>query len=110
MDEIVVLTTADAAEAAHRIATSLVNAGEAACVNIIPGIRSIYRWQGRVCDEAEVLLLIKTTRGFFEAVRSRIRALHSYEVPEIIALPLAAGDAAYLNWIGAQLGRSAGNP
>lgn len=103
MDEIVVLTTVADAELGRRIAAALVEAGEAACVNIIPGIRSIYRWEGKVCDEGEFLLVIKTVAERFEAVRSRIRDLHSYEVPEIIAIPVRAGDPAYLGWLSSQV-------
>ena len=103
MNEILVLSTADSTELAHKLALALVDAGQAACVNIVPGIRSIYRWQGKVCDEAEVLLLIKTTRELFDAVCSTIRGLHTYEVPEMIALPLTAADPKYRAWLAAQL-------
>ncbi len=99
MKEIVVLSTADSMETASRIARSLVEDGEAACVNIVPGVRSIYRWQGKVCDDGELLMVIKTTEARFEAVRSQIRALHPYELPEAIALPIIAGDEEYLRWL-----------
>ena len=99
MDAILILTTTDSEESAHRIAAALVEAGEAACVSILPGVRSIYRWQGKVCDEGELLLLIKTIAGQFEAVRTRIRQLHPYQVPEVIALPLTAGDPDYMRWL-----------
>lgn len=99
MNEILVLCTTDTPELARRIAQALVEAREAACVNIVPGLRSIYLWQGETCDEQECLLLIKSTAEEFEAVRARIRLLHTYKVPEIIAVPIAAGDPAYLAWL-----------
>ena len=103
MNEIVVLTTVDSEELGRRIAAALVEGRLAACVSIVPGVRSIYRWQGRLCDEGELLLLIKTTSGRFEAVRRRIRELHTYQVPEVICLPVGAGDPDYLNWLKAQV-------
>ncbi len=99
MNEILILNTTDTPHLAQEIASALVEAHEAACVNIIPGIRSIYRWQGKVCDEGECLLLIKSTKEKFEAIRDTIRRLHSYEVPEIIAVPITAGDPGYLAWL-----------
>jgi periplasmic divalent cation tolerance protein len=103
MNEILVLSTTDTTELAQKIAEALVEAGEAACVNIVPGIRSIYRWEGKICDAGEHLLLIKSSAEKFEAVRSRIKELHTYQVPEIIALPISTGDADYLNWIRSSL-------
>ena len=103
MGEILILNTTDTPDLAQKIASALVEAHEAACVNIIPGIRSIYRWQGKVCDEGECLLLIKTSAEKFEAVRATIRRLHSYEVPEIIAVPITAGDPDYLGWIASSI-------
>jgi periplasmic divalent cation tolerance protein len=99
MDEILVLSTADTPELAQKIAAALVEANEAACVNIVPGIRSIYRWEGKVCDETEYLLLIKSTADRFDAINARIHQLHTYQVPEVIAVPITAGDPAYLKWI-----------
>ena len=99
MDAIVVLSTVDTPELAQKIAIALVEAGEAACVNIVPGIRSIYKWKGKMCDDAELFLVIKSSAARFEAIRDRIIAIHSYEVPEIIALPIIAGDARYLLWL-----------
>jgi periplasmic divalent cation tolerance protein len=103
MDAILILATTDSEESAHRIAAALVEAREAACVSVLPGIRSIYRWQGKVCDEGELLLLIKTVAGEFEAVRTRIRQLHPYQVPEVIALPMMAGDPDYVRWLREQV-------
>jgi periplasmic divalent cation tolerance protein len=102
MNEILVLSTADSPELSVRIAKAVVEAGEAACVNILPGVRSIYRWEGKICDDQEILLLIKSTASRFEALRAHIRQLHSYQIPEIIAVPIQAGDSDYLRWLAAQ--------
>jgi periplasmic divalent cation tolerance protein len=99
MSELVILSTTDSEELARRIASALVEAREAACVSILPGISSTYRWEGKTCDSREWLLLIKSPAERFEAVRTRIRAMHSYQLPEIIALPITAGDPEYLAWI-----------
>jgi periplasmic divalent cation tolerance protein len=99
MNEILILSTTDTMDLAQKIASSLVQSHEAACVNIVPGIRSVYRWEGKECNDTECLLLIKSSAEKFEAVRTTIRQLHSYEVPEIISLPITAGDTAYLNWL-----------
>ena len=90
--------------AAERIATALVDERLAACVNRIGGVRSTYRWQGKVCHDSESLLVIKTTRERFDAVRERILALHPYELPEVIAVDIAHGHAPYLAWIEAETG------
>ena len=99
MKNILVLCTTDTLPLAEKIAAALIEAREAACVNIIPGIRSFYRWEGKICNDEEFLLLIKSTAEKFDAIRSRIRTLHTYEVPEIIALPITAGDHSYLSWL-----------
>jgi periplasmic divalent cation tolerance protein len=101
-DALVVLVTAPGADRAAEIARALVEERLAACGNVVPGLRSIYRWEGRVQDDAEALLLLKTTRDRFEALRERILALHPYQVPEVIALPVEAGSAPYLEWIRAE--------
>ncbi len=98
-DQLVILSTFPDRESAERMATTLVEERLAACVNLVPGLTSIYRWQGTLHREPEYLLLIKTTAARFKPVRERIRALHPYEVPEIIALPIRDGDPAYLNWL-----------
>ena len=95
----VVLVTCPHAEAAAGLARTLVEERLAACGNILPGLRSIYRWEGEVQDEPEVLLLLKTTAARFEALRERVVALHPYEVPEVIALAVDAGHAPYLAWV-----------
>src|SRR5512134_953964 len=95
---VVLVTTPDAAKAAE-IARILVEERLAACGNVLPGLRSVYRWEGKVHDEGEALLLLKTTRARFEALRARVVALHPYQVPEVMALAVEAGDAPYLGWI-----------
>lgn len=96
------LTTCPDACSAERLAHALVEERLAACVNRIPGVASTYRWQGRIQNDAEVLLLIKTTRARFAALRERVLALSPYATPELIALDIADGSAAYLAWIGAE--------
>ncbi len=94
-----ILTTAGSEAEASGIARTLVERRLAACVNVIPRVQSTHRWKGEVRTEAEWLLVVKTSRDRFEAVREAIRSLHSYEVPEIVMLPVEAGDAEYLAWI-----------
>ena len=98
-DHGVVLCTAGSEEEARTIGRALVNRRLAACVNVIPGVRSIYRWEGNVHDDPEWLLVVKTRRDRFDQVRDAIRGLHSYEQPEIVLLDIAGGDAGYLRWI-----------
>jgi len=98
-DKVVVLVTCSSAEEAGKIASAIVEQRLAACANIVPGIRSVYRWEGKVQDDQETLLIIKTTRERFVALRAAIEKLHSYSVPEIIALPIVEGAEKYLNWI-----------
>jgi periplasmic divalent cation tolerance protein len=99
----VVLMTFPDRERALACARALVDERLAACVNVLGDVRSIYRWQGAVHDDAEVLCVAKTTPERFEALRARVVALHPYEVPEVIALSIEAGHAPYLEWITAQL-------
>jgi len=103
-DALVVLVTVPDAEAGAALARSLVEARLAACGNVLPGLRSIYRWEGRVHDEPEALLLLKTTRAGFEALREAVLRLHPYQVPEVVALAVEAGSAPYLAWLAAQVG------
>jgi periplasmic divalent cation tolerance protein len=91
--------TTTSSEEAERIAEALVQERLAACVNIIPAITSIYRWQGEVHRDSEVLLIAKSRPGLFDPLVARVKELHSYEIPEIIALPITAGSKAYLKWI-----------
>jgi periplasmic divalent cation tolerance protein len=96
---VVILVTTNSQEEAERIARALVDSRLAACVNIISGLRSIYRWKGKTWDEGELLLLIKTRMALFERVEGVIKELHSYEVPEIVAVPIIRGSETYLNWL-----------
>lgn len=97
------LSTCPDADTAARIARALVEEKLAACVNRVPGIASTYRWQGGVHDDAEVLLLIKTTRARFEALRARLVELHPYDVPELLAFDVTDGHGPYLDWLRAQV-------
>jgi len=96
---VVLSTVPDEATAGH-LASTLVEEGLAACVSRLPGLRSTYRWQGRMCDEAEVLLIIKTSAARLATLCARLETLHPYEVPEVIALPIVAGSERYLAWLG----------
>jgi periplasmic divalent cation tolerance protein len=95
----VVLVTAPDVETAARIGRTLVEERLAACVNVVPGLRSIYRWEGRVEDEAEVLMLVKTEAARCRALAARVKDLHPYDVPEVLELPAAGGSAAYIEWV-----------
>lgn len=99
-DKKLVLSTAGSREEAEKIAQALVERRLAACVNLVGPIQSVYRWQGKVETATEHLLVIKTTAGLFDAVAKAIRELHSYELPECIQLPIEAGSAEYMKWIG----------
>jgi len=98
-EAIVVLMTAASSEEASRIADLLVNRHLAACVQILPEMQSIYLWKGEVQREREVLLIAKSTRPNFSALECEVRAVHSYETPEIVALPIVAGSEGYLEWL-----------
>lgn len=95
----IVSMTASSRDEAERIARALVEKRLAACVQIVSDIRSLYWWQGRMCDEHEVLFIAKTARSCFDALEAEVRRLHSYEVPEIVFLPIAAAGSDYLEWI-----------
>jgi periplasmic divalent cation tolerance protein len=99
LDYGVLLTTTPTREEAARIANLLIDEKLGACVQLMP-IESFYAWQGKTHNEAEVLLLVKTRTSLFEKAIARIKAVHSYTVPEIVALPFTAGFGGYLNWIG----------
>ena len=99
MEFIVVLVTAPTEEDAAKIANALVEEKLAACVNIIKGVRSIYSWQGKVEDDSEVLMVIKTKKSLFEKLSQRVVQLHGYEVPECVAIPITDGLKAYTDWI-----------
>jgi periplasmic divalent cation tolerance protein len=94
-----VLVTAPNEEVGAELAKALVQERLAACVNLAPSVRSVYRWKGALCDERESALWIKTRQGCLERLQERIRALHPYEVPEIVALPVQWGSRDYLSWV-----------
>lgn len=98
-ERLVVLITAGSQEEADRIAQALVGEMLAACVNIVPGVTSVYRWEGEVQRDQEWLLVVKSRREALDDLVQRVQALHSYDVPEVIALPLSGGSEAYLQWI-----------
>jgi len=102
-DKIVILSTCPTAAEAERFARELVDEHLAACVNLIPQVRSFYRWKGKVETSDECLLVIKTSRSLFDSVRMILEKTHSYEVPEAIALQIVEGSENYLNWMQANL-------
>src|SRR5579863_2437271 len=102
-DKIVVLNTCGSVEEAERLARSLIDRRLAACVNVISPIRSFYRWKGAVADASEWLLVIKTSRPLFAELRTALESTHSYELPEILALPVMEGSANYLSWMDGEL-------
>ncbi len=102
-DKIVVLSTCGSPKEAQRLARELVEKRLAACVNIVPGVRSVYHWKENIEEEEEVLLVIKTSRPLFEELRNEILRLHSYEVPEVIALQVVDGSESYLAWLDREL-------
>ncbi len=102
-DKIVVLNTCDSADEAARLARLLVEQRLAACVTVISPVRSFYRWNGAITDAAEWLLVIKTSQALFERLRASIQSVHSYDLPEILALPVSAGSPGYLSWIDGEL-------
>ncbi len=98
-DAIVVFMTAANGEEATRLADMLIGAHLAACVQILPEMESVYRWEGKIERQSEVLLLAKTTTAKFAELEREVRALHSYETPEIVAVPMVAGSSPYLAWL-----------
>jgi periplasmic divalent cation tolerance protein len=102
-DKIVVLTNCGSAEEAAKIARALVEKKLAACVNVMPAGRSFYRWKGVIEDQQELLLVIKSSRALFNDLRVEIETLHSYEVPEVIAVPIVDGSEGYLEWLDREL-------
>ena len=98
-DSIVIFVTAGSEAEAETIARALVEEQLAACVNIVSPLRSIYRWEGAIADDREWLLVIKTKAERFSAIEARVKTLHSYQTPEVIALPIVQGSEAYLRWL-----------
>lgn len=103
-DKIVVLSSCATEEEAAKLARMLVEARVAACVTMVPGARSVYRWQGAIESAAECLLIIKSSRQLFEPLRKALEEAHAYDVPEVLAVPVVEGAANYMNWLEAQLG------
>jgi periplasmic divalent cation tolerance protein len=104
MDYCVVLITVPSEDVAATIAKAVVEERLAACANIVHGVRSIYRWEGEVEDDTEVLMIVKTRRELFDRLAARVKDLHPYSVPEVIALPVVEGLADYTRWIGKSTG------
>jgi periplasmic divalent cation tolerance protein len=102
-DKVVILVTTASLREARKIARHLVKAKLAACVNISQPVRSIYRWEGKVADDKEYLLLIKSARGLFPQIKAAISKVHSYHTPEMICLPIVDGSRNYLSWLGDSL-------
>ena len=105
MDFAIILTTASAVEEGQSIANTLVEKQLAACVNIIPNISSVYRWEGQIQSESEVLLLIKTTKDLEAEVYREVQNVHSYDTPELITLPITNGSKKYLDWMTNAVGK-----
>jgi periplasmic divalent cation tolerance protein len=98
-NEIVVFITAPHEEEASKIAKEIVESRLAACVNIVRNIRSIYRWEGKIEDDTEVLMIVKTQKTQFDALSDKVKQFHSYSVPEIISLPITKGSKEYIQWL-----------
>ena len=102
-DKIVIFSSCPSAEEAEKVARRLVEKRLAACVKMIPGARSFYRWKGEIEEAGEYVLLIKSRRDLFDKLSTELAALHSYEVPEILAVPVVEGASAYIDWIDKEL-------
>ena len=102
-DNVVILITAGTEEEAHKIADRLLTQQKAACVNIVPAVSSVFWWQDKVESDQESLLIIKTRAGLLDEIVSLVKEIHSYDVPEIIALPIVGGNQDYLDWIGKEV-------
>jgi len=98
-DKLIVFVTCGSSEIAEKIATGVVSERLAACVNVLPGVRSCYEWEGKLEWADELLLVMKTTRERYPQLEARVRELHAYELPEILAMPVAAGFEKYLEWV-----------
>jgi periplasmic divalent cation tolerance protein len=109
-EAIVVFVTTPNSEEAAQLAEMLVGQRLAACVQILPEMESVYRWQGKIERQKEVLVIAKTTKAKFEELEREVRAIHSYETPEIVALPLTAGSPAYLEWLNSSVNADAEGP
>jgi periplasmic divalent cation tolerance protein len=107
MRAIVVVTTVGTEEQAYLIAREIVARRQAACVNVVPGIRSIYRWKGKICKDGELLLIVKTLESELSGVQDTIRELHSYELPEILSFNVSHGEPRFLEWIAGSVDKEA---
>ncbi|MEM6455020.1 MAG: divalent-cation tolerance protein CutA [Acidobacteriota bacterium] len=107
MPALVLVTTVGSEGQANELARELVARRHAACVNILPGVRSVYRWQGKICRDSEFMLVIKTTADEYDAAAAAIRELHSYDLPEILAFPVERGSDEFLAWIVQSLDKTA---
>ncbi|HEY0553218.1 MAG TPA: divalent-cation tolerance protein CutA [Thermoanaerobaculia bacterium] len=107
MRAIAVITTVGTEEQAYLIAREIVARRQAACVNILPGVRSIYRWKGKICKDGELMLVVKTLEKEFDAVAATIRELHSYELPEILSFTVSHGERGFLDWIAGSVDKEA---
>jgi periplasmic divalent cation tolerance protein len=107
MRAVVVVTTVGTEEQANLIAREIVARRQAACVNILPAIRSIYRWKGKICKDGELLLIVKTLESEYAGVAATIKELHSYELPEILSFSVSRGDPAFLEWITSSVDKEA---
>ena len=107
MAAFVVITTVGTEEQANLIASELVARRHASCVNVVTGLRSVYRWQGKICRDTEFLLIVKTLESEYPAVQAAIQELHGYELPEILAFKVCRGEQKFLDWIGASLDKTA---
>ena len=107
MGAIAVITTVGTEQEANLLATELLERRHAACVNVISGVRSLYRWRGEICKDSEYLLIIKSLEEEYERVAATILEFHTYDVPEILTFPVARGDARFLEWIGSCLDKEA---
>ena len=101
------VTTVGDEEQGNLLARELVGRRHAACVNMLSGVRSFYRWKGKICHDSEFLLIIKTMESEYDAVTATIQELHSYDLPEILAFPISQGEAGFLEWIANSLDKSA---
>ncbi|MDK2464927.1 MAG: divalent-cation tolerance protein CutA [Candidatus Korarchaeota archaeon] len=102
---LIVLTTVGDRESAERVARTLVEERLAACVSVIPGLESLYWWEGRLTEDSELLLIIKTLESVYDRLESRLREFHPYQVPEIVALRATSVSQAYLDWVRGEVGR-----
>ncbi len=107
MRGIAVLTTVGTEQEANLLAEELIHRRHAACVNILSGVRSLYRWRGSICKDSEYLLIIKTLETEYEQVAATIKEMHSYDLPEVLTFPVGEGDGDFLGWIGACLDKEA---